>query len=431
MPVKIQYKGTERGTVSVRLYRTDLPGAPRLVKSFKAGEFQAYWDGLIRKRPAPAGTYLAGLDVTDAACNVGRFPPLMPPVPGSTVHAGVTVRYLAAQPSLTPAPAGSAAAVYVDARGEPYRWTLWRVGARRPSGRGAQRGYLLRVKLPPAQGAGLYQLVITSGAHRTDVPLLASYPAARHGPRILVVVPALTWQGRNPVDDPPQDGLPNTLDAGGPIELNRVLANGLPGGFADEAAFLAYLDRANLPYDLTSDIALIQGTGPTLAGHSGVVLAGTERWIPASLGTDLRSYVEDGGHVLSLGIDSLRRVVRIRGTTAVAPSAPASSDVFGARPGTVVINNTDLITVIEDGLRIFSGTSGAFQGYRSFEPIHVMAPGRLLSAAGTTNSTQAIVGYQLGRGTVVDVGLVGFGSSLAHNLDARELVSRLWTLLRR
>jgi hypothetical protein len=31
---------------------------------------------------------------------------------------------------------------------------------------------------------------------------------------------------------------------------------------------------------------------------------------------------------------------------------------------------------------------------------------------------------------VVDVGLVGFGSSLAHNVDAKELIQTLWGLLR-
>ncbi len=428
-PVTIKYKNTEGRVATVVLYRTDLPGDP-IAKRFRAGVRVASWDGLIGKRPAPAGTYLVGLDVTDAACNTGKFPPLMPPVPGSTVHAGVTVRYLAAQPPLTPVPAGSTAIVYVDARGQPYRWTLWRVGARRPSGHGGQRGYQLRVKLPRAQGPGLYRLMISSGAHRTAVPLLASYRGVHHPPRVLVVLPALTWQGRNPVDDSPQDGLPNTLDAGGPIELSRVLADGLPAGLADEAAFLAYLDRAGLPYDLTTDIALIDGAGPSLAGHTGVVLAGTERWIPASFGAQLRSYVQTGGHVLSLGIGSLLRAVKLAGSSAFAPTAPARTDVLAAAPGAVVTHNADLITVIVDRLRIFSATSGAFQGYRSFQPIRVMAPGSVLSAAGTASSTTPIVGYGLGRGVVVDVGLVGFGSSLAHNVDAKELVSRVWTLLR-
>lgn len=430
-PVAIRYKGTEGNGVVVVLYRTDLPGDP-IVKTFQAGPSEAFWNGLIRERPAPPGTYLVGLRVTDAACNTGRFPARVPPSPETTSHAGVTVRYLAAQPPLTPVAAGGTAVVYVDARGRPYQWTLWRVGARKPSGHGSGQRHELRVKLPTGQGAGLYHLAITSGRHRTDVPLLASLPSARHAPRILVVLPALTWQGQNPVDDPPdQDGIPNTLDAGGPIELDRVLANGLPRGFADEAAFLAYLDRVHLGYDLTSDLGLIDGVGPSLAGHAGVVLAGSERWIPASLGSALRSYVEGGGRVLSLGTDALRRRVTIHGTSAVHPIPPASTDVLSARPGALVTGNTGPIVVSEDGLGIFAGTSGALRGYRVFEPIGVVSPARLLSAAGTANSAPAIVGYELGRGAVIDIGVVGFGSSLAHSVDARKLVARVWAVLGR
>jgi FlgD Ig-like domain len=430
-PVTIRYTGTEGRSGFVDLYRTDLPGDP-LVFSFrtKARSTSAVWNGRIHGLPAPAGTYLVGLTVLDAACNKGRFPLLMPPVPGTTPNAGVTVRYLAAEPPLQPVAAGSRATVYVDSRGKPYRWGLWRVGSRKESAHGGQRSFVLHVKLPPAQGAGLYHLVLRSGDHSTDVPLVASYPSPNNQPRVLVVVPALTWQGQNPVDDPPPDGIPNTLDTGGPIQLDRVLADGLPPGFADEAAFLAYLDRAHLPYDLTTDVALINGTGPTLAGHTGVVLAGAERWVPASFAAQLRAYVAGGGHLLSLGIDSLRRGVTIHGTTALHPTGPTSADALSARPGTLVTHNTDLITVIEDQLHIFSATSGAFQGYSSFEPIQVVPPGKLLSAAGNTNTTPSIVGYQLGRGDVIDIGLVGFGSSLAYNVDAKELVQTLWGLLR-
>jgi len=44
----------------------------------------------------------------------------------------------------------------------------------------------------------------------------------------------------------------------------------------DEAALLAYLDSAHLPYQLTSDVALIEGAGPSLAyGRGRFWLAGT------------------------------------------------------------------------------------------------------------------------------------------------------------
>lgn len=429
--VTITYRGTEQRSGIVRLYRTDLPGTP-LVKSFKTPwhSSQARWDGLIRQAPAAAGTYLVGLDVTDAACNVGKFPPLLPPTPGSTPHAGVTVRYLAAEPPLMPVAAGSRALVYVDARREPYRWTLWRAGARKPSGHGAQRAVELRVKLPPAQGAGLYHLVITSGRNRTDVPLIASYPSARAFPHVVVVLPMLTWQGQNPVDDD-FDGVPNTLTDGGPIKLSRVFANGLPQDYYDEAAFLSYLDRAHLPYDLTTDLALINGAGPPLSGHTGLVLAGPERWAPPALASTLRSYVLAGGQVMSLGTDSLLRGVTVRGDVALHPTALSATDPLGARPGPLVTHSSDLITVIRDSLHIFSATSGVFQGYAAFQPLRsVAAPATVLSAAGTTSSTPAVVGYRLGKGLVVDVGLVAFGSSLAHNVDAKELVQAVWKLLR-
>ena len=355
---------------------------------------------------------------------------MIPPAPGSTAHAGVTVRYLAAEPPLDPLPAGSRALVYVDSRQRPYTWTLTRAGARKPSAQGAGRGFELRVPLPP-RSPGLYVL-LRSGVHQTAVPLVARAPG-HGGARLLVVLPALTWQGQNPVDDD-DDGLPNTLDAGGPIELGRAFANGLPAGLADEQALLAYLDRSHLPYDLTTDLGLIDGTGPTLAGHTGIVLAGSERWLPSTLGAALRGYVLKGGKVLSLGIDSLRRGVSVELTAqaarAVAPTQPAAADLFGAKLGTLVTGSKDLIGVARDGLGIFTGTAGAFPGFSSYQPIpSIAAPAQVMSVAGTTDTLPSIVGYRLGQGVVVEIGLPGFGSSLVHNVDAQELVNQLWKVL--
>jgi hypothetical protein len=431
-PVIIHFTGTEGRNGFIQIYRTDLPGPPRMVKSFKTkwGATQATWDGLINKQPAPQGTYLVGLSVTDAACNRGVFPPVSSPPPGSTDHAGVTVRYLAAEPPLGPTPAGSTATVYVDAHKQHYSWTLWRAGAHKPSGHGAQDSFELRIKLPPARGAGLYHVVIRAGVHRTDVPLLADHPGTRNRPRVLVVLPALTWQGENPVDDPPgYDGIPNTLSNGGPVLLARPLANGLPNGFVEEAAFLAYLDHAHLPYDLTTDTALESGFGPTLAGHTAIALPGTELWVTSSFGDALRTFVQNGGKALSLGIGSLQRGVTLNEGLAHSPTVPAGTDVFGARPGALTVHNTDLILVIRDALRIFTSTSGGFAGYDSFQAIR--PPSAALSEAGVSDASPSIVGYRLGRGIVVDIGLVGFGSSLRSNVDAKELVQRLWTVLRR
>jgi FlgD Ig-like domain len=427
--VTIHYTGSERRSGIVRLYRTDLPGPPRLVKSFKTRwrGTQAIWDGKIRGRPAPEGTYLVGFDVTDKSCATGKFPARLPPVPGSTPHAGVSVRYLAAQPPLVPVPAGSTALVHVDAAGAPYRWTLALAGAAKTLTDGASRSAQLQVAVPP-RVAGLYELTIRSGSHRTAVPLVVNASGPGSAP-ILVVLPALTWQGQNPVDDD-GDGLPNTLPEGGPIELARPLVDGLPSGFADEAGLLSFLATAHLGYDLTTDLGLIEGVGPGLSGHSGVVLAGSVRWLPASFGSSLRAYVQRGGHLLSIGVDALRRGVTVAGARASDPTGPRRTDALGARPGALVTGNRAPIIVLSDGLGIFSDASGSLGAYPSYQVIPSVAGGaQIASEAGTSSATPSVVGFTLGQGTVVYIALSGFGSSLAHNRDAQALVRRLWSVL--
>jgi len=91
--VTIHYVGNDGRGGTVRIYRTDLPGGPRLVKSFLTpwNGHTAVWDGTIDGRRAPAGTYLVGLDVTDAACDTGHFPAHIPPTSGTAPQATVTV----------------------------------------------------------------------------------------------------------------------------------------------------------------------------------------------------------------------------------------------------------------------------------------------------------------------------------------------------
>ena len=217
----IRYSGNENRGAKVVLYRTDLPGAPRVVKSFLTpwkGQ-STTWDGTINGQPAPAGTYLVGLQVTDVTCNTGYFPVVIPPPPGTTPHAGITVRYLAAQPPLVPVAAGSSATVYVDSRRRSYRWSLIRAGARKPTESGSSDHVALSVPLP-SSAARLYELSIASGPHRTAVPLVAS---STRPERVLVVLPALTWQGLNPGDED-GDGIPDTLAAG--YQVSRRSAGG-------------------------------------------------------------------------------------------------------------------------------------------------------------------------------------------------------------
>ena len=90
---------------------------------------------------------------------------------------------------------------------------------------------------------------------------------------MLVVLPALTWQGLNPVDDD-GDGVPDTLENGGPITLDRPLANGFPAGAVDEAGLLAYLDKTHRAYDLTTDV----GPGRRASGRRSGAHRRDPRW---------------------------------------------------------------------------------------------------------------------------------------------------------
>jgi hypothetical protein len=422
--VTIRYSGNETRLATVLIYRTDLPGPPRLVKQFVTKGQTAVWDGKIDERPAPPGIYLVGLQVTDAACHTGRFPRSLPPAPGSTPAVGVTVSYISAQPPLDPVSAGSTASVGVDARGLLYRWVLRRAGAVKPVASGSSRHTRLSVPLPRGR-AGLYALELSAAGHSITVPLTASAPTDR---RTLVVLPSLTWEGLNPVDTS-GDGLPTTLLTSDSIRLNRPLTEGLPAGLSDEGGLLAYLDASHHPYQLTTDLGLVDGVGPRLAGHRAVVLAGTERWIPASLSTALRAFVERGGRVLSLGIDSLRRQVTVTGGRAVRPTGASRRDALAGQPGALIRHNTRPLTAQADQLGIFQGTTGSFPGYADLQPMTVTAPGQLLSDAAAGSAPPSIVGYQLGVGTVIDIGLQGFGSTLGRRPDARKLIDRIWTVL--
>ena len=172
-------------------------------------------------------------------------------------------------------------------------------------------------------------------------------------------------------------------------------------------ALLRFCRSHRLGYQLTTDLGLIDGAGPRLAGHAGVVLAGDERWVPPALASALRAYVAGGGHILSLGIDSLRRGVTLSQTQASHPTGPRPVDLFGARYGAVVPTHGAFVLAGHDALGLFRTTSGAFRfpAYQSYTG--VSAPLTVASSAGTTGASAAIIGYHDGRGLVIDVGIPG------------------------
>jgi hypothetical protein len=441
----IRYVGTDKLRPRIQIYRSSASGTLHLVKTYSATKSggTSVWDGtLTHRRPAPQGTYLVGMQLTDASCNRIRWPATLHPAPGSTDHAGVTVRYLAAQPPLTPVAPGHAATVEVDSRQHRYSWALRRAGVATVLSSGSSESVSLSVKLPGG-AAGLYGLALRWGSHRIVVPLIAGIgeaggsgsagaaglsPTARG--HVLVVLPTISWQGLNPVDDD-GDGIPNTLASGEPVRLDRPLVT-TPLGFAQEAALIAYLRRAGLQFDLTTDLAYARGDGPSLDDYSGVVLAGAERWVTASFGDALARYVQQGGRILSFGIGSLQRSVTIDGGQALDPSRAHRVDFLDGRPLSVKSTHGTLLLVQRDQLGLFRGGASPLSGYRTYQPFGPpQPPARLLSSLGVSNTSPTVIGYSLGRGRVVDIGLPGFASSLAHHVEAQKLLGNAWSLLLR
>jgi hypothetical protein len=91
--ITISYSGAEGQRPEILLYRVGAGGGVQLVKSFAATSRAGHstWNGEIGGQPAPRGTYLVGLRVTDQACNLGTYPSSVPPVAGSAPHAEITV----------------------------------------------------------------------------------------------------------------------------------------------------------------------------------------------------------------------------------------------------------------------------------------------------------------------------------------------------
>ncbi len=170
------------------------------------------------------------------------------------------MRRVAAQPPLLAGRAGRRVPIGTDARGEEYTWTVRRTGGA-VSRRGTARRAIIRLK-PPGSSSGVYLFTARRGARTATVPFAVD-DRARH--KVLVVLPMMTWQGRNPVDDD-GDGRPNQLSAGLPVRLPRVFGTPVVPGFGERTQpVLAWLDRERHRYDVTTDVALATGVGPAAA----------------------------------------------------------------------------------------------------------------------------------------------------------------------
>jgi hypothetical protein len=439
--VKVYVKGVSRFPTRFTVLRTD-GGKPRPVTTFmaKGGRHEKTWDGQIDGAPAPAGIYLIRAQVRDTAGNVGTSAPQLEA--GSIAgRPGLTVRGLAAEPPLRPVTAGQTVTMFVDARGRPFRWRVRRIGETgvRARGTGAARDVSISFKAPDGP-SGVYLLELTSDRWHTKVPFLVQ---AQKRSSILVVVPTITWLGSDQIDDPPFDGLPNSLIDGEPVHWPRVFAGeqegaqaGLPAGFAEDVApLLVFLDRRRIRYDLTSDLDLDLSRNPRATDRKAVLFAGSERWITRSVAVRLRRYVLDGGNVAYFGGESMRRGVTLTALdgqdagTLSRPTEPTATDPFGARPGRIRTTSAPATLSLVSG-----GDAAASYGLMTgavdlpgFTKLEESAPvsgdhakllagvGEPLTAAEQAASQQsgdaprdvrpALTAVQLGKGVVIRVGL--------------------------
>lgn len=395
------------------------------------------WDGTVDGRRVAAGTYLVVVRARDRAGNIGSSAPIPPrPAYGQVLpgRGGITVRYLAAQPLAEPTVAGQQAAVAVSSAGKRFSWRLRRVGDTqiRAHGRGT-RSRLVHFTAPAGK-SGLYIFEARTRTHKVAAPVVVQ--AAQTRP-VLVVLPVTTWQGLNPVDDD-GDGRPDTLAAGLPVRIGRpYVGSGLPAQLPQhEALLLAALDRSHHRYDLTTDVALARGDGPTLAGHRGVILAGDTRWLDPRVARGLRAFVRGGGRLLSVGTQSLRRSIELtpRGR-AIHPTAATARDLFGARlrPVERPPAPVTLVNVVDD-VQLFAGTAGQFAGIGAFEQtLDVRGGSNAVAAAAATQDgrREVIVASRFGKGLVIRTGLPDFSASLKRNHELAALLESAWTLLSR
>jgi hypothetical protein len=415
-----------------QVYRMDA-GTPRLEAQFYGDSSTGVgaWDGRVRGRPASPGLYAVVVRTIDRASNPGVSPPLGPaPAHGGRGRNGVVLRYLSARAPLAPVGVGGRTTVAVDADavGGRYDWTLTRSGTPRPLARGRSAGPTLTLRVP-RQPSGIDVLAVRNGPFRARAPLLVRGP----GPHpVLLVVPVGSWQAANPYDDD-GDGVPDTLDRGATAGLDRPFAgSGLPAGFAkQEAPLLGFLDRSGLRYDVTTDVALARGQAPALESHRGAVLAGVPRWLPGDAGQRLSAWVDQGGRILLLGTDALRRTAQVQGNELTNPSPAAPVDALGVRVAQQAPVGQLLVSG-DDRLGLFGGTDGLFTGFTRGElSVELPAGAKVQAAAGPQEGERVVVAYTLGKGLVIRTGLPEWSRTLDSDSNVDAVTRRAWALLSR
>jgi hypothetical protein len=295
-------------------------------------------------------------------------------------------------------------------------------------------GSTIAVRIPRNAGADVYSLVATAGGRRAAWPLVVGNGGG--AAPVLVVLPAITWQGQNPVESN-RDGWPDTLDAGDDVPLARGFLNGRPPSsiVSDTVATLEFLSRIRANYDLTTDVALAAGKTPAIEGHNGILFAGSERWLTPKLNLQLRRFVTGGGTVASFGEDAMRRGVELQHGMLTNPTRRSRTDVFGERATPFTSPEAPLV-ISQDKLGLFTSSDRFIGSFTRFERSDALDPKAAILTEGgraepTGQTKAAFVAYTLGKGLVIRVGTDQWPAALADSPEVADATRRMWTLLSR
>ena len=439
--VRLRYRGPKNRAPVVRVFRTG-EGEPRIVRRFRGGPNRgAIWDGRVsagpeRTEPAPEGNYAFTVAVRDKAGNATEAPLPLPSASVARPGTGVSVADFSVRGPLSAVTAGAFAHLEVGPVDRSFDFVVSRLGDPKPVLRGGRVAGRFRIHVPSKMRTGVYLVRVRAGDDRAVWPLaVAGLPprVARGEARPLVVLPALTWQGLNRVDDD-ADGFADRLPFSSSVGLERPFAGGeLPARFdAEVSPLLRWLDRERLPYDLTTDLALARHEGPALGNAPGVAFAGSELWLPDELLRRIRDYAADGGRVTTFGADSFKRAVKLRGSVVSEPSPPRRANALGERTQ-VVQTSAAPLTVFEDGLGLFESVSGFVGEFTVFETSRGLPrSARRITEAGRDAGQPAFVAFGLGGGVVLRAGTPQWARELeesALSLELPQVTKRIWRLL--
>jgi FlgD Ig-like domain len=440
--VKLRYRGPVNDAPVFRVWRTD-DGPPRIVRRFRGDDTRSgVWHGEVSAgpettEPAPDGDYAFTVTVRDRAGNEGFAPAEIPTRRSARPGTGVSVQSFSLRGPLGVVPVGSHAALEVGPVDRSFDYALSRLGDPEVLRSGGRVGGRFEVGIPKTLSTGVYVVRVRAGSQRAVWPLAVSglpqTKAAVDRPRPLLVLPALTWQGLNPVDDD-GDGFTDTLLTSDAVRLDRQFRAGrLPAGFdAEISPLLRWLDRERLAYDLTTDLALARREGPALGNAPGVAFAGGEPWLPRPLLRRLRAYVADGGQVATFGTDSFKRSVRLSGDRAIDPSRARPRTVFGEDTAEERSSLAPL-EVFDDELGLFAGLSDLVGEFTSFEVSRRLAgSASALTTAGRERETPAFIAFELGDGMVLRTGTSQWARQLeeaALSVEVPQVTKRIWRLL--